>query len=243
MTSVTSMTIRSVTEQTKIENLQLTEKPLSSDGKRNTATSVDDTDVLRLNVGGELMSTSRSTLTRVTNSTLAKIFDGSREHQLRIDRDGNIFLDFNPILFGHLLEQLRMMESDTPQVFYAPSSHSLIAPFNKMLQKLSLDPAPQSDENIITLNVGGEIIMTHRETLTQISDSKLAAIVSSNESVSVDASGHIFLDLNPELFRHLLDQLRLTQQTTIPSFDVPSIEETKAFNSMLISLGLKRKYN
>ncbi|CAF2598164.1 unnamed protein product [Rotaria sp. Silwood2] len=250
LSSVTSTTIRSAAEQATTEHRQLLENRTvtesllgdheeSKDSQRNILTFLDDTEIVRLNVGGELMSTSRSTLTRVINSTLARMFDGSPKYQLQFDRDGNVFLDFNPVLFHHLLEQLRMMENDDSQQFHAPSSQSLIAPFNKMLQKLGLDPAPRLDTDIIILNVGGEIIMTYRDTLIQLPDSKLATIVSSNESVSVDSSGHIFLDFNPRLFRHLLDQLRSRQKTTIHSFKAPSNEDTKAFNSMLISLGLK----
>ncbi|CAF4956977.1 unnamed protein product [Rotaria sp. Silwood1] len=167
------------------------------------------------------------------------MFDGSWEYQLQLDREGNVFLDFNPILFRHLLEQLQMMETNDPQLFYPPSSNSLIAPFNKLLQKLGLNAAPRLDTDIIILNVGGEIIMTYRNTLTQLPDSKLAAIVSFNKSMSIDSSGYIFLDFNPRLFRHLLDQLRSRQKTTIPYFHAPTNEDTKAFNLMLISLGLK----
>jgi hypothetical protein len=232
-----------------IENFNVTEESLTINHERFKETqniidtSIEDTDIVRLNIGGELMATLRSTLTCVANSTLARMFDGSWNQPLHYDRYGNIFLDFDPILFGHLLEQLRIMESNNSQVFHAPPSHSLVIPFKKMLEKLGLNPAQGTDSEIITLNVGGEIIMTYRTTLTQISDSKLAAIVSTNQSTIVDENGRIFLDLNPKLFRHLLSQLHSEPRTTIPCFDPPSIEEAEIFDSMLIELGLKGRYD
>src|ERR1700722_486013 len=68
---------------------------------------VERTDVIQLNVGGEQVITSRATLTVIPNSTLAMMFNGRWEHKLSNDREGNIFLDYNPMLFRHLLEQLR----------------------------------------------------------------------------------------------------------------------------------------
>jgi hypothetical protein len=56
------------------------------------------------------------------------------EQKLHRDPEGNIFLDFNPILFRHLLDQLQIIEIN----IHPPSQPSLVEPFKKMLRKLGL---------------------------------------------------------------------------------------------------------
>jgi hypothetical protein len=223
-------------EQLRIDREKLEEE------RSKTRKFVNNSDVVELNVGGELMLTTRSTLTRVTTSILATMFNGRREHKLIHDRDGNIFLDFNPILFRHLLEQLRVLEDNDPFVFHAPSSAALVVPFEKMLKKLGFDPAPKSDDDVIILNVGDEIVRTRRKTLLRVPNSKLATIISSSKQINTDNNGYLFLDYDPKLFRHLLDQLRKTQATNVFYFDAPSQKEKDAFDAMLIDLGLSGEY-
>jgi hypothetical protein len=52
--------------------------------------------IVHLNVGGEDMSTSRTTLTLVDGSLLATMFSGKWDGTLIKDADGRIFLDYNP---------------------------------------------------------------------------------------------------------------------------------------------------
>ncbi|EPS57124.1 hypothetical protein M569_17698, partial [Genlisea aurea] len=63
--------------------------------------------VIRLNVGGEIIMTTRQTLTKIPKSTLYFMFNGRWEQKLQIDQNGNIFFDFNPIIFRHLIDQLQ----------------------------------------------------------------------------------------------------------------------------------------
>ena len=66
--------------------------------------------MIKINVGGEMISTRRDVLTRVSNSKLAKMINGDCESIPALDADGNIFLDYQPELFRHLLGQLRLMK-------------------------------------------------------------------------------------------------------------------------------------
>lgn len=78
-----------------------------------TTESYDDThsdgdDVIELNVGGERITTLRSTLTAIPNSTLALMFATTDSDSRNVkDTQGAVFLDYNPEQFKYLLDQLR----------------------------------------------------------------------------------------------------------------------------------------
>ena len=137
------------------------------------------TKVIKINVGGEIFIINRNILTSVSNSKLASMINGNCEDIPALDYDGNIFLDYNPTVFRHLIEQLRIVRDEDSPVFYLPHSRLLIPAYKQMMEELDLQIAPMSDDDIITLNVGGEIFVTRRRILTRISHSKLAIIVSS----------------------------------------------------------------
>jgi hypothetical protein len=169
---------------------------------------------------------------------MSKILLNKETENISIDKDGNKFLDFNPTLFRHLLEQLRLLESDEEAIFYPPLTPALTVQFNSMLDKLGLKPAPISDDDIFTFNVGDEIIATKRRTLNRVPNSKLSTLLSMNKPADMDPSGKPFLDYDPKLFRHLLSQLQAGQTT---DFEAPSDESKVAYNAMLNNLGLKPK--
>jgi hypothetical protein len=64
--------------------------------------------LVELNVGGRLMTTSRTTLLAVPESRLAKLVT-ARKNARTVTRDeaGRLFLDTDPDLFAHLLHRLR----------------------------------------------------------------------------------------------------------------------------------------
>lgn len=76
-----------------------------------------------------------------------------------------------------------------------------------MIEGLNFRLAPLNDNDIITLNIGGEIFSTRPEILTRIPKSQLPIIVSSNQWCDTDANGYLFLDFDPKLFRYLPTQL------------------------------------
>jgi len=199
---------------------------------------LENSEVIQFNVGGEIMFTTRASVLRVADSKMGRILLDKETEKQSIDKDGNKFLDFNPSLFRHLLEQLRLFEDGEAIVFYPPLTPVLTVQFNTMLGKLGLKPAPESDDDIFTFNVGDEIIATKRKTLNRVPNSKLSTLLTMNKPADMDPSGKPFLDYDPTLFRHLLSQLQAGQTT---DFEAPS-EETKAqFNAMLANFELKPK--
>ena len=68
-------------------------------------------DVIELNIGGQKITTLRSTLTAIPSSKLALMFNNSHaKHTLLIDKEGVVFFDYNPLYFTHLLDQLRTIK-------------------------------------------------------------------------------------------------------------------------------------
>lgn len=196
--------------------------------------------MIKINVSGEIISTTRDILVRVSDSKLASMINGDCEAIPALDADGNIFLDYQPSLFRYLLDQLRLIKmSDRQPLISPPQSRILAIPFKQMIEDLNFRLAPSDKDDIITLNVGGEIFATRREVLTRVPNSQLATVISSYEWRNIDGNGYIFLDFDPKLFRCLLAQLRIStscQRTC--TFRPPSSDDTDAFNYMLIQLGL-----
>jgi hypothetical protein len=179
--------------------------------------------------------TTRQTLTRVPKSILSMMFNGRWEHKLPLDKNQNIFLDFNPILFRHLLDQLQTFDATN---FCPPSDSSLVEPFKKMLRKLGLNELLSSEKNLITFNVGGNIITNRQTTFTQILNSSLNPNVSSSNAMKVDKNHQVFVDHNPKLFRYLVNQLREKSSKNICHIEAPSKEEKISFQRMLDDLDI-----
>ena len=63
--------------------------------------------VVKLNVGGQMYSTSRATLTKYSTSMLATMFSDRQSGSLIKDKSGTVFIDRDGHLFAHILEWLR----------------------------------------------------------------------------------------------------------------------------------------
>ena len=188
------------------------------------------TDVIHLNVGGEVMMTTRRSLTLVSSSLLAKLFNGRWEKTLCRDDDGLIFLDFNPQLFRYLLEQLRQYKTNLNSVFARPptdfSSLSTVESYDKMLKRLGIHPAQSSADEIVLMNVAGDRLITRKKTLISRSFTK---------------NNGLFVDADPSLFRTLIGQLRIQKAgTNLLQFEIASSDKIKAINRMLKSFEPKR---
>lgn len=227
-------------QTTKIVRTSVTPPPLNINDETCDEEQKDDkkSKVIKINVGGEIFLFNQNIVTRVSGSKFASMINGNCEDIPALDFDGNIFLDYNPTVFRHFIEQLRIVKDEDTPVFYPPQSRLLIPAFNQMMEELDLQIAPVSDDDIITLNVRGEIFVTRRRVLTRISHSQLAMIVSSYQTIHTDANGCVFLDYDARLFRHLLSQLRSSTCETVCKFHAPSTDDAEAFNAMLIGLGL-----
>lgn len=75
---------------------------------------VQESDVLELNVGGSLMSTTRETLTQATGSMLAAWFGPLWADHHKRDQQGRIFLNCDPYCFGRILSFLRCKLIEDP---------------------------------------------------------------------------------------------------------------------------------
>ena len=224
-----------------ISQLQIDKKKLADEKKLED--SITMTDVIRFNVGGEIMMTTRKSLMVMSRSTLAKIFNGRWEEKLSHDVDTNIFLDFNPTLFRHLLEQLRQTERNPSFHFTPPHSSSSFAvrSFNRMLKIFGLDRSQSSSNEIIVMNVGGDHIVTRQKTLNSSQSTALISQPSQRRITNdVRRNGH-FIDADPWLFRYLLGQLREHKNRIPLYFDVLSSGQMKSMNRMLKNFGLNRK--
>ena len=190
--------------QTDRKQIKIDKKKLEDEKKMGKRVKM--TDVIRLNVGGEIIVTTRNSLTSVSMSVLTKLFNGRWDERMSHDMETNLFLDFNPVLFCHLLEQLRQLPRNTPSHFTPPRSSSPFAvqAFNRMLRKLGLDRRQPSSNEMVVLNVGGDEILTRQRTLNS-SRSTALSLLPSKEGTGSDAMKNgLFVDADPWLFRHLL---------------------------------------
>jgi hypothetical protein len=220
----------------KIEkDLEEEENQLEKDRKKfeeekQISKMINSTDVFIFNVGGEIMMTTRETLTRIPKSIFSLAFNGRWEHKLQRDKEGNIFLDFNPILFRHLLDQLQIIENN----IHPPSEPSLVEPFKKMIRKLRLQQSLSSEKkNVITFNVDGQTITNQRTTLAQVSNSTFDTIVPPSIMINFNNPNDVFVDYDPKLFQHLINQLRKESFKSISSFGLLSEKEKISFETML----------
>ena len=62
-------------------------------------------------------------------------------------------------------------------------------------------------KDLVKINVGGTTYMTKRSVLTQVEGSLMEAMFSGRHPVE-EVEGMIFIDRDPETFKHLLSYLR-----------------------------------
>jgi hypothetical protein len=70
--------------------------------------------IVELNIGGENITTHRSTLCAVQGSMLAAMFSGRWEEQLQKDKDGRYFLDHDPYCVRKIIDFLRSKKIEDP---------------------------------------------------------------------------------------------------------------------------------
>ena len=193
---------------TEWEQLRIGMKRLK-DEKKKMETFLSNTDVIRLNVGGEMMMTTRASLTRIPTSILAIAFNGHWEEKLCSDLDGNLFFDFNPALFRHLLQQLQN-DRNIDSLHMLPQhsvSSTMIPSYAKMLKKLRLGFSMHSSANdVLVLNVGGHSILTRRHRFDSM---KLISLLSQ--------SSEKFIDADPQVLRRFIKQYHEEKVSCFPS--------------------------
>ena len=141
------------------------------------ASTLNDNDIIHLNVGGQKLTSKRSTLCQVENSLLANIFSGRWEKSLERDQDGAVFLDFNPQYFVLILDYLRAKRIGQPgKLISLPKvAEEQQEDFNSLLQYLGLSdeiapkeitPSEKFGEHSLGVSVqdGGKVAAHGRHT-------------------------------------------------------------------------------
>lgn len=188
--------LRQMKRKIEKDQQQLQTDKKSFEEEKEITRNIHETDVICLNVGGEILATTRQTLTSLPKGLFSILFNGRWDQRLNIDDVGNIFFDFNPIAFRHLLDQLQLSSGKT---ILPPSDPSLIEPFEKMLKKLHLQHLlSMSNQNILTLNVNGQIITT------QTSNLRVHNNISFSNNLKFLDRQNLFIDYHPKVFRHFL---------------------------------------
>jgi len=112
------------------------------------ADSIDD--VVELNVGGQLMTTTRAVLCSAEGSLLAGMFSGNFDTGLKRDKDNRVFIDVDPPLFAKVLSHLRLRRFASPDC-PAPLPHvpeEVRAEYDMMVKYFGLESLMCSSGNI-----------------------------------------------------------------------------------------------
>ena len=120
-------------------------------------------DVLHINVGGNVIAVLRRTLTSVEGSMLASRFSGRWDESLEKDRDGNFFIDQPIELFKPMIDFLRAKACETPLGPPVKSPHlkdyDLRQDFYRMVEYFGMTPGECSflevDDIIIKIFLEG----------------------------------------------------------------------------------------
>jgi len=94
------------------------------------------------------------------------------------------------------------------------------------------DGADVRDDDLLEINAGGRIVTATRGTLTQLADTRLAALFSGRweKRLQRDRDGRIFLDVNASCFQSVVDylnELRISPPDDPP--DPPHVDDTDKF--------------
>ncbi|XP_012672144.2 BTB/POZ domain-containing protein KCTD6 [Clupea harengus] len=178
-----------------------------------------------LNVGGQVYSTSMSTLQRYPDSMLGGMFRG--DLPTTRDAEGNYFIDRDGTLFRYILNFLRASELILPINFTEMDLLRKEADFYQiepLIQSLN-DPKPlysldtyEQMTKPVTLNVGGHLYTTTLSTLQRYPDSMLGAMFRGDLPTTRDVQGNYFIDRDGTLFRFILNFLRTSELIRPVSF-------------------------
>ncbi len=143
----------------------------NAEKERMKAFTVNDNDIIHLNVGGKKLTTKRSTLCQVEGSLLSTMFSGRWEDSLERDQDGAVFFDFNPQHFVLILDYLRAKRIATPEkpTPLPKVAEDQVENFNNLIQYFGL-----SDEISPTEIVASEKFNLHSPGVSLEEDGKVA---------------------------------------------------------------------
>ncbi|XP_072018419.1 BTB/POZ domain-containing protein KCTD21-like [Amphiura filiformis] len=187
-------------------------------------------DIITLNVGGHIYTTTKTTLTSYPDSMLECMFSGKLPSA--VDKQGNYFIDRDGTVFRHVLNFLRTSRLVLPMNFteyellgaeadfyqipdlidalakYSEEAHGDIVVIEKR-GRSNVTDYTCTMADIITLN--GHIYTTTKSTLTSYPDSMLGCMFGGELPSAVDKQGNYFIDRDGTVFRHVLNFLRTTR--------------------------------
>ena len=113
-------------------------------------------------------------------------------------------------------------------------------------EKQKMKAVDVSDDDIISINVGGQKFTTTRSTLCQIEGSLLSIMFSGRweDGLKRDQDGAVFFDFNPQYFGYILKYLR-TKKIVAPEkpAELPKVptDDLKNFTALVEYLGLSEE--
>jgi len=175
--------------------------------KVKSADEMSVQNLIKLNVGGETFHTTRRSLEK-SGFFLSLLNSGVAPE---LDENKQIFVDRDPQLFRYILCALR---TDTIYLRKDISEEAIrdeVRYFKLKMDNIRwIGGEKKEDEksvpNLIKLNVGGEIFHTKRTTLEK--SGFFLNLLNSGAARGVDENKLIFIDRDPQLFRHVLCALR-----------------------------------
>jgi len=147
------------------------------------------TEIIRLNVGGVLYSTTQATLVRFPNSMLGAMFSDGMPKKL--DENGCYFIDRNGRLFEYVLDFLRSSQLALPSDFRNLDALSVEADFYQIealiecINKLKVTTVKGRFIEVIEVRTGNNATMP-------TGNSRSKTIVSSRRDSIVDLPDHFF---------------------------------------------------
>jgi len=189
-------------------------------------------DIVTLNVGGRLFTTTRMTLTSEPDSVLGRMFDISSPIPPARLVDGAYFLDANPDVFEVILDFLRYKSVLLPAKL--PLDAVLVQARYFGLDDLILRVAERTAEARVRVNAGGTLFETTRQTLCGQPDTVLAHMVAQGQQ-------EIFLDVCPKAFEILLNFLRCGSRKIPPGTNVCTESIGAAAQSLGINICVESK--
>ena len=174
-------------------------------------------EVISINVGGTVFSTTKTTVLQAKDGILARMIRA--EVTVTRDIEGNIFIDRDPKKFESILEYLRTgnwnghdPKCTLDQLQAEAKYFGLTTLLKSIHKKKSIKCVEQQKgerpSRIISFNVGGTVFATSRQTVMKYPNSMLARICSTDVPVEKDSNGVYFIDRDPEIFRLILNYLR-----------------------------------
>ena len=134
---------------------------------------------------------------------LGAMFGGTFD--LTYDNTGCVFIDRDGEMFRHVLNFLRSSRLMLPQKFNDFDFLESEADFYQILE--ALHERRQERNEIVCLNVGGNIFTTSRSKLCRYPESMLGQLFGGKSKVTYDDTGSVFIERDGKMFMHVLNFL------------------------------------